>query len=356
MNLRNDPVAVGLATLAIASTVAAATPRSVGAQDEPLLTQVVLYEENDALAIERGSTDRFYTQGIQLLWTFGAPLGRLQPRSRGCRANQPNHRWCSTWSLGLGQTMYTPRDILDPAFQPGDRPYAGWTWGRIGYEWLGRRSHAGGMERTGLMPAVSAFIQAGPLGPAAGARSTQSLAHWAWTWASPRPQGWDHQISNRLGTNISAEALYKGELCWAACTYAHSKRYLDLAAKVGGTAGNVMVAGSVGGIGRLGFNIPDDFGVGRIPVTRGFGSERDRITLYGFVDVKTRRVVHNVFVTGAEGTLVVLEPGVTELAWGFAFGKGGFSFSWQRIVRSGEFAGSPDQRFGAVTLGYAGEI
>ncbi len=144
-------------------------------------------------------TDYYFTQGMSLTLVLPA-LRRLPP-------------WQSAWLLlgdgsGEGGAVtrnqhgirlrydgFTPLRIQDDFIRVGDRPYASYIYATLFHA---RTSPA---RRARL----TAGLQLGVIGPAAGAKGFQTAVH-RWLDA-PTPRGWDFQVRNDLvlGYEVGAE-------------------------------------------------------------------------------------------------------------------------------------------------------
>jgi len=144
-------------------------------------------------------------------------------------------------SLAMVNQIYTPADLTDSNLVVDDRPYAGWTY----FEY--------GLHKSSCNSLRSLYIHVGMVGPAS--KSEQIQKHIHDLTSSEAPQGWDNQLENELGVNV---------------TYVHKWRFMS--AKIAGVEssfvpylevelGNVSTKIMGGGAIRLGWNIPKDFGV-----------------------------------------------------------------------------------------------
>jgi lipid A 3-O-deacylase len=142
------------------------------------------------------STDRYYTNGLRLDYrrTLDASkgLGKLLSEA----GLDPQNFLVG---MKLGQDIYTPRSTIWVRTKNYDRPYAGWlfTGGYLNYN----------ISKSALM---HFDMEVGVTGEWSKAKELQQLWHKAFQF--DEPLGWDHQISNRVGTNIlirfTKEILY----------------------------------------------------------------------------------------------------------------------------------------------------
>ncbi len=211
----------------------AAEPPAPGEPSSNRLWMASLRWENDTFS----SRDRWYTDGVSLSLSHTGnswldPLADWLPWGQGRR----------TVGYELGQIMVTPQDISRPVPDPNDRPYAG-----ILYTALSLHVDQGD-SYNGLK-----FIT-GMVGPWSLAEQTQKTIH---RWIGSKiPQGWDHQLHNEPILNLVYEHRHKFR--WLGEPDGFAVEALPLA---GGMLGNVLTQGYAGGQLRLGYRIPDDFGV-----------------------------------------------------------------------------------------------
>lgn len=330
------------------------------ATDTPVVRRAprsfTFYGENDVLYFGgKDVTDQHYTNGVQASWTTMAwprflripdsrwwPGKDCEPRHLG---DDPNA--CGFYTVGLGQTMYTPRNLERPDTQRFDRPFAGWMFVSASLHSL-RERHRLGVD-----------LQAGVIGASAGAQHTQSMAHWWWAPGAVLPQGWRNQLRNQVGANIGLSYSYT-------MTVGND---LGLAAELSPRAvvqtGTVMTDARAGVRVRAGWNMSPEFQMTRIPVTLALDSTRVQLPwVAAVVELEGRTVAHNALVTGGYADADVwreslkLEPYGRDLTWGVSAGWRAISLSHQWVRRSAEFsvrnqaAGTDqtDHRFGITTF------
>lgn len=146
-----------------------------------------------------GSTDRWYTNGLRLAWTYKTPPTKsTNPWVQTILANARNWDLIDaepTLTYSLGQSMYSPRDVSIPLPQPLDRPWGGFLYGGITAQaYKGPRFAA-------------TEIKAGVTGPLALAGPTQSA--WHSLIGSPQPVGWSQQLAGRPALQVSHTRQYR---------------------------------------------------------------------------------------------------------------------------------------------------
>jgi lipid A 3-O-deacylase len=311
-----------------------------------------MFLENDALAKwQEDTTDESYTQGLRMTWEFAAwPdwVASLQSRVSPLDADTactPQHTrgsgGCGTVIFGLGQTMYSPVNIVSSDLQTDDQPFAGWLFGTAGLT-----------ARKGRWQSSTEFV-IGVTGPPSLARNTQSLAHWTWAQGAAKPGGWDHQLKTAvLPGAMQSYAYHLIEKCDttnpAGCSGgANERRQYDLSPRAELVLTMAMVRASGGLVARYGRNIPDSVGA-RIPATAPQASRSKSQFFWAvFAAVDARAVGHNAFLSGsyadggAEGwsQLGRIDPRrfVNERSAGVTFGTGAFAVSVEAVSRSLEW-------------------
>ena len=143
-----------------------------------------------------GSTDRWYTNGLRLAWTYKTPSDN--PWVQGVLAR------ASSWDLidaeptltySFGQSMYSPRDVSVATAQPLDRPWGGFLYLGITAQAYQERQFAATEIKTGIT---------GPLALAAPLQTA-----WHRVIGSPEPVGWSQQLAERPALQVSHTRQYR---------------------------------------------------------------------------------------------------------------------------------------------------
>jgi len=174
------------------------------------------------------------------------------------------------------------------------------------------------------------------------------------------PQGWDHQLHTEPGLEIKYARLWRlTPTCLSGLTTSpESGRYCDFIPYVGGTVGNILVAGNVGATLRVGWDLPNDFGVpindSPYSVNGGLTTNAPEFSAYGFGRAEGRAVGHNIFLDGnsfRDGPHVDKEPLVADLSFGLAMRLfRHVELSYMRVIRTCEFVHQPNKdEFGSIT-------
>jgi len=290
--------------------------------------------ENDVFA----GTDRGYTNGIRLAW-LSSEKNMPDWINEGAShlplfLDDGNKRV----SLGVGQSMFAPRDLSQKTLIPGDRPYAGWLYGSVGL-----------VSDTGKM-LENVVLTLGVVGPLSYAEQSQKFVHHV--VSSPQPQGWNTQLKNEPGIDLAYERK------WRAIAEAQPFGIgVDAVPHVGVNLGNVNTSASLGTTFRLGYDLPADYGPPRIrPSLPGsdFFIPTQEIGGYVFTTVEGRAVARNIFLDGntfARSPHVDKDILVGSLQLGAALTYRNARLSYTHVFMTKEYKTQTGAaRFGALTL------
>jgi len=304
-------------------------------------------EENDLLYNPFGEhQDRHYTQGFKLIylepgaapswWARATQLSRLERwlPNVGIEPHGTN------FGLLFGQNIYTPQNKSATNHVTDDRPYAAWMYMGLA------------IQRRGVtvfdIPVLESFeLDLGVIGPEAQGGRSQNALH----------QARKLQTFDGWGTELRTEPafVFKYGRAWKLAFNEESGHYFDVIPDIGVDLGTVRVAGNIGGTARLGFNLPDDFGVQTIDsaIVLANGKSHGPIGFYIFGQAEGRAIARNLFLDGntyRSSFHVTKKPLVADLVYGAAltFGQH-FEMSWTRVERTEEFDGQRgNDRFGSI--------
>lgn len=145
--------------------------------------------ENDKYKL-RGSTDRYFSNGITLEYQFPEEFVRGH-RVQSWFPTLPDKEWRkSKLFMAVGVRMYTPVDVSITTVDSTDRPYAGWAY--IG---LGSVS-----SKFSKSERLTTLYSVGVIGPAAAQKWGQRA--WHRLINENDPKGWDNQIANDIALNV----------------------------------------------------------------------------------------------------------------------------------------------------------
>lgn len=277
------------------------------------------YFENDGSFVRPGGSDKHYTNGIgfsvagQPAWARS--MGRFIPSFWDQFNPQDPH---TSFAVGFtaAQDMYTPSDLSQSAPIYGDRPYAGWLYAGLFWQRASEPvdSHAT-MEHLQL--------DVGAVGDASLAEQTQKFIHANIATNAVTPEGWDNQLGDEIGVNLTY--LRKWRFDVTPQTAAGMPAF-QIIPKAGATLGTIYCNAQADLVGRIGWNLPDDFGPGRLHEMAAFTRQTAPQSPFGFYifgRAAGQVVAHNTFLQGNtfEDSTVTVDPYpvVGEFQGGVAF-------------------------------------
>ena len=300
-------------------------------------------------------TDQNYTNGLKFAWISPdvdeyRESGKLPDWADDAVARLPviNRRpvgYKRNIVLTLGQSIFTPQDILRRDLIRDDRPYAGWLY--VGAAFRNKTD-----EKLDTIE-----VQLGVVGPLAFAEQSQTLVHEV--RGLGKPNGWRHQLDNELGLEFIYERKWRSFLFGT-----RSQGFgMDVIGHAGVALGNVQTYGNAGLELRLGWNVPDDFGTSLIRP----GSEtsapsakedlaRRAFGVHLFAVTDGRAVARDIFLDGntfTDSHSVDRQPVVGDFAAGVSVVYRGLKLTFAKAIRTREFKGQArDHNFGALSFSY----
>ncbi len=339
---------ITLSLLGMALAVQGAEAQTLGSPSPAALCRSTapfgdLHLENDSFG---GGTDEAYTQGLEfrgssrrLLWQRGM-LAVLNKRwQRG--ADDPAEDTCG---FTLGQTIYTPSNLLTYRPSRRDRPY-----GALLY-YTSELTRVRRAPTENLKPRMlSAFATLGVSGELALGRDIQSGFHLG--NGQRIVKGWyNPQLSNRFEVAVGMTDLWMPVLCGyndarRGCTGPEwLGRYFDV------TVGDELLLGTtqsyagVNGALRLGRGLsvfsPHLIRHGLM------GGNQKAVEVSVEIGGRARAIAHNAFVTGplfGERSGLALNRGVLEWHWGMGLRVKQTSVSLRMVSRASEFRPRPSE-------------
>ncbi len=332
--------------------------------------------ENDLFA----GTDQNYTSGVGMTWVSHDIPGRLKaeclPAPVRLHAQLIQFMNPEFWddadnsvatqnvTVKAGQSMYTPEDYSRTELITDDRPYAGLLY--VGLAWNRRRP----VRQSGEEMLDTREITLGVIGPWSLAEQSQNLVHDA--IGSPRFLGWDHQLENELAFQMALDRKYKLFRGAGAVIPGFTT---DAIRTVGLRLGNIESSATLGIEGRVGWNLPNDFGSypirpgaeNRPPSAASLHGEpndaipptsrpRPGIHLFGIVEAKAVAWDYSL-----DGNMFASSHSVTRIPWvaqaaiglsaqGIVAGRG-YRLAVMRVYRTREFEEqSADHTYGSIAL------
>ncbi len=253
-----------------------------------------LYWENDGnFAKPNGATDRHYSSGtgMAVQWQDDT-TDEMVDLLPSCDGEFDRQAPGTSFGAGvvLSLNMYTPQNISDPNPIYDDRPYAGWTY--VGF--IAQRAN-----RTQIVPVFEHIeLDLGAIGPTGHAGAVQRWVHNKFGYE--RPEGWDNQIRDEVGVDYRYQRRWRMNLLGDTSGRGAGVQFIP---EAGFTLGTAHLNAGAGGMLRAGWNLPDDFGSGRMryasDFTRSFSSARNAPGGYLFVRSAGKIVGHDSTIAGS---------------------------------------------------------
>ena len=293
---------VGMVLLGTASAFAQSRENDLaGAWDGGVLT---IQTENDWFG-GPANKDRHYSTGLRANWMsptlYDAPQWlrdftdapeNLLSFLDGRQAGKVKRRY----GISIGQSLYTPEDKQATALLKDDRPYAACLYAGLSLQTI-RYDAAKPDSRQDAIRQDTWQLDVGMVGPAALGKQVQNNFHELIN--APKSQGWDNQIHNEPGVNLTFERKWR--IGRAVLLDEPVKLRSDIVPMVGLSLGNVNTYAAAGAIIRLGQDLGNDFGPPRIrpslPGSETFDLE-DPFGWYIFVGVEGSAVARNIALDG----------------------------------------------------------
>ncbi|MBZ0097329.1 MAG: lipid A deacylase LpxR family protein [Sulfuricella sp.] len=264
----------------------------------------------------------------------------------------------------FGQSMFTPKDPARTDLIPDDRPYAGLLY--VGMSW-NRRKHE---PQNNSEILDTREITLGVIGPLSLAEQSQNRVHDA--IGADRFLGWQHQLKNEPALQLAIDRKFRDYRGTGAITPGFSA---DSIRSLGLRLGNIETSASLGIEGRIGWNLPNDFGTypirpgaeNRPPsaaiIPSGPGDAptavvRPRPGVHLFGTMETKFVAHDFSLDGnlfRSSHSVTRRPWVAQAAVGVSahgpVAGHGVRLAVMRVYRSREFEEQgPNQAYGSIAL------
>ncbi len=301
------------------------------------------YWENDGERFKPNNpTDRHYTNGV------GVSLALAGPAIQGLHDKLPFHESFGqpvsvAAGLTVGQLMFTPEDIETSAPLPDDRPYAGYLYAGAFVQRQGVTGTFAGRD-VGTLDHFQ--LDVGVVGPSSLAEDAQIWIHEH--TSDPEPRGWGNQLDDEPTLQLTIRKKWRFDLdaLWERDGQP-SAWGVQAIPEIGGTLGNVHRHLEAGATFRAGWNLPDDFGPGRLTNLGSVTGDNVRgWSVYGFVRTSGRIVEHNLFLEGntwRDSLSVDAKPLVGELQLGavlaYHWQNWAFTFGYSQTFQTEEFDG-----------------
>ena len=332
--------------------------------------------ENDLFT----DTDQNYTNGVAFTAVSHDMIGKLKPEclpapvrlqaelirylNPGFWADADDPAHAQNVVVKFGQAMFTPKDFARTDLITDDRPYAGLLY--VGMSWNHRKHET----QSEIEILDTREITLGVIGPMSLARQTQNIIHNI--KAIDKFEGWSNQLGNEPALQIALDQKFKTYQGPGAIQPGFST---DLIRSLGLQLGNIETSATAGIEGRVGWNIPNDFGT--YPIRPGaenrppsaatiHGSAgnsplnltRPQAGIHFFGTVETKLVLHDFSLDGnlfQSSHSVTRRPWVAQAAVGLSaqspVAGHGVKLALMRVWRTREFdEQGPSHAYGSVSL------
>jgi hypothetical protein len=325
--------------------------------------------ENDLFA----DTDQNYTSGVAFTAVSHDMVGKLNPEclptairlhatlitylDPGFWSATENTTDTQNLVVKFGQSIFTPKDPARTDLVLDDRPYAGLLY--VGMSW-NRRKHE---PQSDLEVLDTRELTLGVMGPLALAQEAQDLIHDV--IGAEKFQGWSHQLGNEPALQMALDRKFKTYQGEGAIRPGFSA---DTIRSLGLQLGNIETSATAGIEGRVGWNIPNDFGT--YPIRPGAENRppsasrskaqlaRPKAGVHLFGTLQSKLVLHDFSLDGnlfQPSHSVTRRPWVAQAAVGVSaqtlFAGHGLKLAVMRVLRSREFEEQGSSHaYGSVTL------
>ncbi len=331
--------------------------------------------ENDLFT----GTDQNYSNGVALTLVSHDMSGPLRPEclpapvrlhallieriNPGFWSDADNVAGTQNVVMRMGQSIYTPEDYSRTDLIADDRPFAGLLY--TGLAW-NRRRHRPGSSREML---DTREITLGVIGPWSLAEQSQNLIHDA--IGEDRFLGWGNQLGNEPAFQLALDRKFRPFRGGGAVVPGFST---DSIRMLGLRLGNIETSATAGIEGRVGWNLPNDFGSyplrpgaeNRPPSAAAHGEPGDSILasarprpgvhLFGILEAKA--VAYDFSLDGnlfRSSHSVTRRPWVAQAAFGISaqaiVAGHGIRLALMRIYRTREFEQQrSNQAYGSIAL------
>lgn len=301
----------------IIAVIIRATAVSSGKEDQTF----TIYWENDGTFLKPDfRTDRHYTDGLKLVYTHQPEFEWLKDFGRWNNFANNDANIATAMGYFVGHNIYTPDDVdLPEERDEKDRVFAGWFYGGV----FAQRATNEKMEHFEL--------NLGVIGPAARADEVQRFVHKV--VGVSMPSGWDDQINDEFAADFTWFTRQRAD----GLTFKHTPEY-DSHLEYGFTAGSVHRNAAMSIVFRYGFNLPNDFGPGRLeaPACATGRIDNEQKNFYFFTRIGGRLVEHDRFLTGLREN-----PAVGLIQVGFAGQYKSFQISYSQTFLTQEYREQP---------------
>jgi hypothetical protein len=303
--------------------------------ERPRPWSVKVYWENDgAFQDPFDSYDRHYTNGFAVVMEhqpqWAKDLADSMPFNEAFDKRHGKAKTAAGYQLT--QLMHTPANLSATAPIPTDQPYGGILYG--GVFWQREAKYKG---RDDLAVLDHFEFNVGIVGDDSLAEDIQDWVHT--NFEGVDPVGWDNQLANEITGQFHFRRKWRKGLGTIESALLGDLE-MQAIPQAGFALGTVYRHGEAGVTFRIGQQLPDDFGPGRINDLQSFTgdpSSQDGWSWYVYGRAGGRAVQHDLFLDGSDFETSIVsvdsEPLVGEVQAGFAVSyrsdsRNRFDFTW----------------------------
>lgn len=252
--------------------------------------QFQFYWENDFEGLKLIDTnDRHFTNGIGISVTgdpdWAEDVAIVLPFGEHF-ANNATGEVRYAVGAAISQLMFTPENILVSAPQPFDHPWGGYLYG------------SAFVQRADQRTLDHLQIDLGIVGPSSLAEESQIWIHENFD-ENRIPTGWGNQLKDEPAVQLTAKRKWRFDLTPDASS--NGGWGVQAIPTLGAALGTVYRHVEGGGMLRLGFNLPDDFGPSRLQdFATSEGTPSHGWTGYLFARLTGKAVEHDIFINGSD--------------------------------------------------------
>ncbi len=303
--------------------------------------------ENDAFF----NTDSQYSNG--LFFTYITPLNISHENEKNNylinfhNFVHTNDKYSQkSFSISIGQNIYTPDDTDNSELIKDDRPYAGLAYASIGFH--DQSSYSSNTFE----------LDFGLVGYHSYAEDTQNIIHDLLAW--DQPQGWEHQLDDELFLGITYEKRWK-----LTNEGGNTGFGFELIPHIGGSIGNAFINAHSGTELRIGWNLPHDYGTARIrqgalattnpgKLNPTYSTKFSRIGLHVYAAVDGEYSVRNILLDGntfTDSHSVDKKPFVLTHMVGISFIISRYKLTYAHVYKTRQFdTQNNDLQYGSISF------
>ena len=334
---------------------------NVPSAKQSVATVKVYWENDGSFHDPSDGYDRHYTNGFAIVMDhqpqWAKDLAEVMPLGNLFAKHHGNVKTGAGYVLS--QLMFTPANLSATAPITTDQPYAGYLYGGVFWQ------REGDYDRRDDISVLDHFeLNVGVVGEDSFAEDIQDWVHENVSGVTPR--GWDNQLANEVTFQGFYRRKWRVDL-GSVDTYLLGPLDMQVIPQMGVALGTVYRHAEAAAIFRIGQQLPDDFGPGRINDLHSATGDPfafDGWSWYVFTRLGGRVVEHDLFLDGSNSDPsqdVSKNSAVGEVQGGFAIGyrpnvNHRFDLSWGITYHTDTFDGpgaTGTDSYGTIVLSWS---